>query len=697
MVRDGDDEFRVRVGRPRSRGPRDGQRSLSFTQRVMRETARRGGGRRKSVSSVSREGDGDGGETARLPRRRSGRFNGRGRGRKAAASLPRDNAWSAPEGGMRFRARRVVVKARVVKLKGTTSRAADAHLRYLERDGVAREGEQGSAYSARENEADGQAFVERGRDDRHQFRLIVAPEDGAELTDLRAFTRDLMSRMEQDLETRLDWIAVDHHNTGHPHSHVVIRGVTDDGKILNIAGDYIAHGIRARASEVVTLELGPQSEWGVQQKLALEIDHDRFTRLDRMLLQEANENRIVDLRQGATRSYLGRVNRHVLIQRVNKLERLGLATEQEPGRWSLARDIEPALKALGERADTAAAMRLIVEGHGIERDPTLFLIHHDRVATPIVGQLISKGPGRDELSDRVHLVIDGVDGRVHSVEIADAAEVEELRRGSIVAIGPEPSGVRAADRTIAALARENDGVYRPSEHLAQARETVRVPHDDHAGYVEAHVRRLEALRRAGIVERIDGDHWSIPEDFEARTAAYEARRSRQIAVRVLSAIDLDTQVTSQGATWLDRQLVSRELTQLAHVGFGNEVQAALDRRRQHLVDEGHAFRTGDGRITYRRNLLATLAQQELMQAGEKLAQERGVPFRLPVDGERISGTFRQTVQLASGKYALIERAHEFTLVPWRPVIAHELGREVAGRVMGDSISWQFGRKRGIGM
>jgi hypothetical protein len=122
----------------------------------------------------------------------------------------------------------VVVKARVVrlnppgkdargpKLRATMSRAVDVHLRYLERDGVTRDGERGKAYSALENEADGKAFVERGRGDRHQFRFIVAPEDAAEMGDLRGFTRDLMRQMEFDLATRLDWIAVDHHNTGHP-------------------------------------------------------------------------------------------------------------------------------------------------------------------------------------------------------------------------------------------------------------------------------------------------------------------------------------------------------------------------------------------------------------------------------------------------------------------------------------------------
>jgi hypothetical protein len=194
----------------------------------------------------------------------SGRFNARGRGATAAAELKGRSAWSRDASGGRTRARRVTVKARIVKLNPqrgaargrsfVSAKAVDAHLRYLERDGVNRDGEKGQIYSAERDAEDGRAFLDRGRDDRHQFRFIVSAEDGAELTDLRETTRDLMKTMEADLGTRLDWIAVDHHNTGHPHTHILLRGVTDDGKILNIAGDYIAHGIRERASEIVTLE-----------------------------------------------------------------------------------------------------------------------------------------------------------------------------------------------------------------------------------------------------------------------------------------------------------------------------------------------------------------------------------------------------------------------------------------------------------
>jgi hypothetical protein len=178
-------------------------------------------------------------------------------------------------------ARRVVVKARVVHQRGPSGRSPKAHLIYLQRDGAGQEHGQGELYNARETGLDRDAFLERCEDDRHHFRLIVSPEDGDKLQDLQAYTRDLMRQVEQDLGTRLDWVAVDHHNTGHPHSHILIRGVDEDGKTLLIARDYMAHGFRLRAAELVTLELGQQTELEIQTKLQNEVGQKRFTRLDR--------------------------------------------------------------------------------------------------------------------------------------------------------------------------------------------------------------------------------------------------------------------------------------------------------------------------------------------------------------------------------------------------------------------------------
>jgi type IV secretory pathway VirD2 relaxase len=159
-------------------------------------------------------------------RLRKGRCCRIGRGQAAADRLKR----SAELRGPGERMRRVAVKARIVRLK-RSGKGADAHLRYLQRDGTDREGERGRLYGPEADAADGKEFVERGRDDRHQFRFIVAPEDGDRLADLRGFTRDVMRQMEEDLGTRLDWVAVDHFNTGHPHSHVVVRGRTIRARI----------------------------------------------------------------------------------------------------------------------------------------------------------------------------------------------------------------------------------------------------------------------------------------------------------------------------------------------------------------------------------------------------------------------------------------------------------------------------------
>ncbi|BAN49278.1 LysR family substrate-binding domain-containing protein [Metapseudomonas resinovorans] len=116
-----------------------------------------------------------------------------------------------------------------MNLRRAGKRSTLSHLRYIERDGVSREGNPGKAYGPLTDQADVEAFEARGREDRHQFRFIVSPEDAEQLDDLRTDTRHLMSRMEADLGTRLDWVAVDHWNTDNPHTHIVLHGKDDIG------------------------------------------------------------------------------------------------------------------------------------------------------------------------------------------------------------------------------------------------------------------------------------------------------------------------------------------------------------------------------------------------------------------------------------------------------------------------------------
>jgi type IV secretory pathway VirD2 relaxase len=167
-----------------------------------------------------------------------------------------------------------------VRLSGKGAAAAAAHLRYLQRDGTTRDGERGTLYGRDEDAVDAKAFQERGAGDRHQFRFIVSPEDGDQYDDLKPLTRRLMDRMEQDLATKLDWVAVDHFNTGHPHTHIVVRGKDERGRSGDCQGLY-DKGLRERAIELVDLDLGPRTEREVETTLRAEVEAERLTSIDR--------------------------------------------------------------------------------------------------------------------------------------------------------------------------------------------------------------------------------------------------------------------------------------------------------------------------------------------------------------------------------------------------------------------------------
>ncbi|TIP12521.1 MAG: DUF3363 domain-containing protein [Mesorhizobium sp.] len=687
MSADDENRFRPKPGRIRSDTPRAGQTKSFLTQAKRLACQHSNSPSRSSPRSASRPGKGQsakGGKGARTAGRPGVR---RGRGAAFVRARTLSGGWRHSTPGMR----RVVVKTRYVQRAGKNGKAA-AHLRYIQRDGTSRDGERGQLYSATEDRADGDAFLDRGKEDERQFRFIISPEDGADLTDLTAHTRDLMSQIEADLGTKLDWVAVNHHNTGHPHVHVIVRGKDDLGENLVINGDYLANGIRERASELTTLELGPVTEIEQSRKLSAEIDQDRFTRIDRAMTEEADD-RFLDLRQESAEPKR-QFNRALRLRRLAKLEKMGLATEHAPGVWELSERMEPTLRDIGQRGDIIRNMHKALKADGLERDPMTFHIHDAAPDAPIVGRVVDKYLS-DELGENLTVVVDGIDGRTHHLSGIDPARVEDARIGSVVEIGPQDTAQRPSDRAIAAIAE--DGIYRPSRHLEQAKFEGRVPGDDYEGFVDAHVRRLEALRRAGIVERIDADQWRIPEDFESHAAAYDAGRNRQASIRVLSTFNLENQIGAEGSTWLDRRLLLPETSDLAPAGFGQDVREAMDRRREHHVERGDANRSRDGRVFYRRNLLATLREREVARAGAEMAESKALPFRAAMDGESVSGKFTGTVQLSSGKFAVVEKSHEFTLVPWRPVIDRQLGREVMGVVQGGSVSWQLGRQLGLGL
>lgn len=653
-----DDRFRPRPGAPRQRG----------------------GGGERFVAVVRRQVAKAGSAT-----RRPGRGTQFGRGRVAARLRA---------GPPSLRSRRVVIKSRFVMVK-PGSDAIAAHLRYIERDGVTREGGRGRAYGADTDAADTRGFIERSQGDRHQFRFIVSSEDAGELGDLRAFTRTLMRRMEVDLQSRLDWVAVDHHDTDNPHTHIVLRGRADNGQDLVIAPEYMSHGMRARAAELAIAWLGPRTEREIAEGLQREVQQERFTTLDRTLVRMVGDTGLLD--GSGLRGDLA--YQRILAARVQHLAGMGLAHPTDAGLWRLDARMEATLRSLGERGDILRAMHRAMRGRARE----CVIQSGPELRAPIIGRIADKGLA-NELYDRGYLVIDGADGRAHYLALPPGAVLADFPTGGVVEVRPIPES--AADKNIARLAP--DGIYRTAEHLAELQQRradigLRGRHANEdqerrsspRAILRSHVMRLEGLRRAGIVERVEEGVWKVPQDLLRKGREHDLKLCHGIQVNVGSHLPLARQIDAPGATWLDRKLIDggKELTT---EGFGGEAREAMQARAAYLESEGLACRQG-ARVIVARGLLQTLREREVAALAQRLAMETGLAYRpLGKDGQA-SGIYRRSVMLASGRYAMLDDGVGFALVPWRPVIEQRLGQSMSVSIEGGRATWTFGKQRGLAL
>ncbi len=504
--------------------------------------------------------------------------------------------------------RRVTVMGRIVRHRGAQYRAAPLgrHIAYLERDGVTRDGRDASMFDAAGDGADRNAFAARCGGDRHHFRFIVSPEDAAELGNLRGYTRELMRQLEIDLETRLGWVAVDHWNTDNPHIHILVRGVAADGADLVIDRAYMAEGVRGRASELVTLELGPRSELQVAAALRREVDAERWTSLDAELARRSRGGQIVDLRPAAAR---GSGHDGHLLGRAAKLEALGLASRVGPAQFLIDPGAEVRLRAIGERGDIIKTMHREMAARGIAFDASAIAIG-EQGEERVIGRLVARGLD-DELVGTAYAIVDGVDGRTHHIRFPDLEWSGDAKPGAIVEL------------------RHWDG---------------------HGGV-------------------------------------------RHIALAVRSDLPIAEQVEAGGATWLDRQLASPDRTMRA-AGFGREVKDAMSARAAFLDREEILPRGMDSVPAKQR--IETLRRSEMEKAVEAIAARTGLEHRPSAPCEHVSGIYRERVQLASGRFAMIDDGLGFQLVPWRPALDPHLGKHVSGTATDTGgIDWSLGRGRGI--
>ena len=570
--------------------------------------------------------------------------------------------------------RRVIIQASIKRMAGTGAAKLRDHLSYLERDATQKDASPGKLYGSLIHDVDAESFRDRCKNDRHHFRFVVSPEDAEQMTDLKAYTRELVSRMESDLGTKLDWVAVDHYDTAQPHTHLLVRGVRDDGKDLVIPRQYMSHGMREHAQEIASLELGPMSELEKRAKLARTIDAQHKTDLDKMI-DRARDGETLDLRKPVPPRQLWR--KQLLARRIKTLQKMGLAEYEGRGQWRVKPDFTQTLTKMGEQNDI---IKTLHRAFG-ERSAELRL-GADAIFDPAAPNAqsqagIVKRFGRpDDTREGAFVVIETLRGQPLYAKVAEDDLFGSLKVGQAVtvqAFDPEPI---QADRNIVAHAKNRNGQF-SFVH-------VYLEENNSEEYTRAHERRLEALGRAGVVSKNKSGAWDIPDDYLDRVRDYHKQLAKRLPAPLVrdSVLTLSQMETARGATWLDEQLKRGSLEEDR---TSRELLDAAAKRRVALRQMGFAIGDKDRLLQLSIN---ELKEMDFKEAGEALENHMGKPYASSSGASHIEGVFKRTIERPSGKFAVIEKSREFTLVPWRSIMERRRGLSIIGRASrGGGISW----------
>src|SRR5580658_4119877 len=341
------------------------------------------------------------------------------------------------------RGRRVFSQRCAVRMTYSPNKIAGqwrAHGRYIARESVRRD----RAVSVFGNQVEGVALAEvldgwQKAGDLRLWKMIISPEFG-ERIDLNQLTRELMSRMENDLGTRLEWVAVPHFNTEHPHVHVALRGIKADGSPLDLKREYIRNGIRSIAEDLCTRQIGHRNQVDAMTAERREVQECRFTSLDRMI-NPANGSGQVDgsdeaghfiVRRnviGATRGEFGKIREQHIAARLIALQKMGLAEQTASGEWRVWRDFEGVLRAM-QRAGDRQKM-LAAHGALLSDERLQIVVLDQRTLTSLEGRVLVHGEGElGRSAGRHYILIEGTDASVHLVYYSPALE-EARSRGQL--------------------------------------------------------------------------------------------------------------------------------------------------------------------------------------------------------------------------------------------------------------------------
>lgn len=592
--------------------------------------------------------------------------------------------------------RRVVVKVRYASTSGGKGAPLRAHVAYLAREardqvqqqtpasGTQSEVDRSVDYLSRADVAgeakfqfydragygvDPRAITTDWTDDPRHFRMIISAEDGAALGDLKPFIRETMAGLEAKLGTKLEWLAVDHHDTDNPHTHVLIRGRRPDGQELFIPSRLISSGIREHAQEIVTRALGPRVDLELARQRTAEIGLRAPTSLDRELAAAGRHGFVWP-------------DRPELVGRLEQLERWELADRSQSG-WRVADGLVGKLKALAAADELERAVAPLRSGR--EHLP---LLEADSTSA-VVGELVHIRVS-DDFGDRFLGIIETGQGELRYARFEradDLAILADVQPGAIVSFEPSVPEVRPSDQAVARVASQTGGVYSPALH---GELEVDVP----TGIMAANVRRLEAMRRMGLVDRRPNGEFEVGSNHLSTAMRFEQRLAQQapFTAKVQSYWSLDEQVDALAKSHLDRVLAGDAAAPDGDSSFARRFEHALQQRRLFLIEQGWM---GEHQAGPSGQALQRMAMLELTTKAKELSGELGLHVLTHVPN-RVAGVYARRIDLAQGRMALIIGDRQAMLVPWRPALERFAGRGVEGVLRGQTMSWNLERGLGLG-
>lgn len=581
---------------------------------------------------------------------------------------------------------RVMVKVHVPR-HHSSARGRDSlrrHVSYLARTNAALVPGRPQFYGAKQSDLDPRQAVASWATDRHHFRIVIAPERAADIADVSAFTREVMRRVEGDLDTRIEWIGVNHFDTGHPHAHVLLRGRADDGTDLVIARNYISHGIRARAEDVATELLGQRSIDHARAANRASVTAERWTQLDRVLERfgTATETGWRVTPTTLKLSRYGPIEPGMLVERLRFLSAHGLAQEvtrrprgarRQPAVWEVPRDAKTRLQQLSVRNDVIKQLYAAV---GRENAATIvprivrWAPKVDGIKTPLLsGVLVAKG-AVDELGDARFLLVRTLKGQHAYVRVWPSQEYDLATPGGIVELGRRVGRqARSAEAILRVAAGDEKSLY----SLARHRRVIEreQPGRDVASTerrLRKFSRRIEQFaqrRDSGVTKTANAYHVDGP-----RLRAFVERGAGWPDIGLVSVMPLSSQARAMAFTWLDRQIMAFSAGQRTSPLTRDPLAAAALRERLlWIVDQGWAT-TGDrGLMTFNPGAPQAMRARELaeFEKGGKHTDGRGV--QVVRAGQTVVGRYRGLAPLHAGLFALIETdkrlfAFETPRAPW---------------------------------